>query len=100
VGGADLTVVVLEQVGQGAVEHAGPAAGDTGRVLARAGAGAARLDADQGDVVVEEGAEEPDGVAAAADAGGEPSGSRPSAARIWARASFPMTPWSERTMDG
>ena len=72
VGLRDLAVVVLQQVGAVAVQHAGPAAGERGGVLARSKPVAGRLDAVDLDLaVVEEGVEQPDGVRAAADAGDE-----------------------------
>ena len=60
-----------------------------------------RLDADQPHVgVVDEAGEDPDRVRAAADAGDDASGSRPSASRICSRASRPITAWSSRTISG
>ena len=62
---------------------------------------AGRLDADQPHrLVLDEGVEHPDGVAAAAHAGHDASGSRPSFSRICARASLPMTDWKSRTIIG
>ena len=78
-GVGDLAVVVHQQVGAVAVQHAGPAAGERGGVeLVEAVAG--RLDAvDLDAAVVEEGMEQADGVGAAADAGDEanPAGGLP-----------------------
>ena len=66
----DLAVVVLQQVGAVAVQHAGPAAGQAGGVLAGLDAVAAGLDADQPHGrVVQERMEQAHGVRAAADAG-------------------------------
>jgi hypothetical protein len=65
-----LPVVVLEQVGACAVQHAGAAAGDRRGVPAGAHAVAAGLQADEADAVVRhEGGEDADGVGAAAHAG-------------------------------
>ena len=66
----DLAVVVLQQIGAVAVQHAGPPAGQRGGVLAGVEPMAGRLDADDPHRrVVEEGMEQPHGVGAAADAG-------------------------------
>src|SRR3546814_6696799 len=52
----DLAVVVLQQVGAVAVQHARPPAGERGRVLSARNAVAGRLDADDAHaLVVEEG---------------------------------------------
>src|SRR5829696_3009492 len=81
VGGQDLAVGVLEDVGAGAVEDPGLAEAEGGAVVAGPGAAAAGLD--------------PPPTQATAR-----SGRRPSAARIWARASSPMTRWNSRTISG
>ena len=66
----DLTVVVLQEVSAVAVQHAGPAAGQAGGVLARFDAMPARLDADQADRgVVEERMKQPHRVRSATDTG-------------------------------
>ena len=66
----DLAVVVLQQIGAVAVQHAGPAAGERGRVLAAVEPVARRLDAEDLDAaIVEERMEQAHGVGAAADAG-------------------------------
>ncbi len=65
-----LPVAVLQHHGARAVQHAEAAALEARGVLAERAAAAPRLDADQPHgAVVEEGAEQADGVAAAADAG-------------------------------
>src|SRR5206468_4322563 len=70
VDGCRLSVVVLQDVTVTAVQHAGLAVAQRGRVLPRVGAAAARLDADQFDGAVgEKGVEHTGGVAAAADTG-------------------------------
>ena len=70
VGVDDLAVLVLQQVGAVAVQDAGLAAGERGRVHAGLDAMAAGFDADHPDALVfEEGMEQADGVRAAADAG-------------------------------
>src|SRR3546814_7818322 len=74
----DLAVVVLQQVGAVAVQHARPPAGERGRVLSARNAVAGRLDADDAHaLVVEEGMEQADGAGAAADAGDEGVGPAP-----------------------
>ncbi|CAM5639734.1 hypothetical protein SAURM35S_06328 [Streptomyces aurantiogriseus] len=66
----DLPLVVLEDVGPGAVQDAGVARGQGRRVLAGLDAVTRRLAADEAHVRVrDEGVEEADGVGAAADAG-------------------------------
>ena len=77
--GGRLAVAVLEDVAVAAVQHAGLALAQGGGVLARLGAPAARLDADQLHAgVADEGIEHAGRVAAAADAGdddvGQPAG--------------------------
>ena len=68
----DLPVLVLQKICPVAVQHAGHAAVERGRVLAGLDAVAAGLDPDHAHaLVVEEGMEEADGVRAAADAGDE-----------------------------
>ena len=69
----DLAVVVLQQIGAVAVQHARPAAVHRGGVaVGHVDAVAAGLDAvDRHLGIVEEGVEEADGVGAAADAGDE-----------------------------
>jgi hypothetical protein len=65
-----LAVLILEEIGAGAVQHAGAAGGEGGGVAAGVDAVAGRFDADDADVgVVDERREEADRVAAAADAG-------------------------------
>ena len=65
----DLTVLVLEVVGAGAVEDAGNAPGDGGAVAARLQPVATGLHPDEPGVGVDEAGEGAHGVAAAADAG-------------------------------
>ena len=68
----DLAVVVHQQIGAVAVQHAGLAAGDRGRVLAALESVAGRFDAIDFDcAVVEERMKQAHGVGAAADAGNE-----------------------------
>ncbi len=69
-GGGDLALGILEDHRAGAVEHSQGAAVEARRVLAQTPAAAAGLDADQAHPrVFQEGGEEADRVAAAADAG-------------------------------
>ena len=64
----DLPVLVHQKIGAVAMQHAGPAAGDRGRMLAGCQAVARRLDAIDLDVlVVEEGMEQAHRIGAAAD---------------------------------
>src|SRR6059036_1118643 len=65
----DLAVLVLQHRGEGSVQHARSARHERGPVPSALEPFPARLDPDQLDVVVEEGAEGADRVAAAADAG-------------------------------
>ena len=68
----DLAVVVAQHIGAVAVEHARTAGGQRGRVQTAGDALARRFGADQAHAgIVEEGVEDADGVAAAADAGGD-----------------------------
>src|SRR5581483_8728009 len=70
VGLDDLPEGVLQQVGVGAMKHAGPAAAETGSVFAGLQAAARGFDADEAHGrIVDEIAEQADGVAAAANAG-------------------------------
>ncbi len=70
VGVGDLAILVLQQEGAIAVQHARRAAGHAGGVLAAVEAVAGGLDADDLHAgIVEEGVEQADGVGAAADAG-------------------------------
>ena len=89
----DLAVLVGEHRRARAVEDAGA----TGAEARRAGG----LDADEPHLlVVEEAGEHADRVRAAADAGDDASGSRPSAARTCSRDSRPITACSSRTISG
>ena len=68
-GGADVAVLVLQDERSRSLQDAGRAAGEAGRVASRLDRLAARLDADQPHrLLLDEGVEEADGVAAAADA--------------------------------
>ena len=73
-GFVDLAFVALQQIGHRAVEFAGRAAAERGRVAGRVEAIAGGFGADHFAGVVEEGVEEAHGVAAAADAGDEQVG--------------------------
>ena len=74
----NLAVRILQQIGLGAVQHAGRAFGERGGVMGRFHPLARRLDAMNGDVgIVEERMEQPDGIGAAADAGDEHIGQPP-----------------------
>ena len=98
----DLAVVVLQQVGAVAVQHAGPPAGQRGGMAAGLDAVAAGLDADHRDGgIVEERVEQAHGVGAAADAGDQRVGQPAFAPHASARAlRSPMTDWKSRTIDG
>ena len=66
----DLAVIVLQQVGAVAVQHAGSAAGEAGGVLVGIEAAAGGLDTHQAHVgIVQEGVEQAHGVGPAADRG-------------------------------
>jgi hypothetical protein len=68
----DLAVVVAQQVGAIAVQHAGPAGGQRGRVAPGLDALARRFSAEMAHLaIVEEGMEEADGIAAATHARGQ-----------------------------
>ena len=88
----DLSVLVLQHVGVGSLQHPGAAAFEARRVLAERVAAAAGLDADQLHLrVLDELVERADGVRSAAHAGDDRGGQRPSFSRICLRASWLMT---------
>ena len=99
----DLAVVVLQQIGAVAVQHAGLAAGHRRRMPVRhVEPVAAGLDPDHRDRgIVEKRVEQAHRVGAAADAGDQRVGQAPLALQhLLARSSRPITDWKSRTMAG
>ncbi len=97
----DLAVLVHQQIGAVAVQHAGAAAGNRGGVQLRQAVarGFDAEDLDRG--IVEERMEQAHRVGAAADAGDQrdpAAGLRPPASA--ARVSLPMIDWKSRTIIG
>ena len=79
----------------------GAPARESRRVIAGRNAAAAGFDADEPHArVVDERVEQAHRVAAAADAGDDDVRQPPGAARICARASWPITDWNSRTISG
>ena len=98
----DLAVIVHQEIGAVAVQHAGLAAGKRGGMFAALDPVARRLDAvDFDGGIIQEGMEQADGVGAATDRRDQrnPAG----APRLRASAPFasvPITAWKSRTMAG
>ncbi len=97
----DLAVLVLQQIGAVAVQHARLAGVHRGAVLDALQPAAAGLDADDPHrAVVEEGMEHADGVGAAADRGDDDVGQPALLLEDLRAASEPITDWKSRTSSG
>ena len=96
-----LAVGVLQQVGAVAVQHAGAAVREAGRVLAGVDAAPGRLDADHPHLgVVEERVEQPHRVRPAADGGDQRVRQAALGLLICAWPRSPITLWKSRTIAG